>query len=132
LNSKLIDRCYMLKGHELKEVIDQFKYLGNPNIRNVISSFCSNNHRSVIDNIITIKKELKFKFIHDNVFLGQRKEKVYIFKMFIKGPGSRVDLVRHMQLGGDLENAWIMFDPWGVHSIVKLNTTCEKKKIYFF
>jgi hypothetical protein len=26
------------------------------------------------------------------------------------GPGSGVDLVKRMQLGGDLKDAWIMFD----------------------
>jgi len=59
---------------------------------------------------MTIKKELKFKFIHDSVFSSQGKEKVYIFKMLTKGPRSRVDLVRHMQLEGDLQNAWMTFN----------------------
>ena len=30
--------------------------------------------------------------------------------MFEVGPGSGVDLVKRMQAGGDLENAWLMFD----------------------
>jgi hypothetical protein len=30
--------------------------------------------------------------------------------MSIDGVANSVDLVRQMQLGGDLENAWIMFD----------------------
>jgi CRISPR/Cas system CMR-associated protein Cmr3 (group 5 of RAMP superfamily) len=30
--------------------------------------------------------------------------------MLEDGPGSGVDLVKRMQLGGDLENAWLMFD----------------------
>jgi hypothetical protein len=59
---------------------------------------------------MTMKKESKFEFIYDSVFPGQGKEKVYIFKMLTEGPGSGVDLVRRMQLGGDLQNAWLMFD----------------------
>jgi hypothetical protein len=39
--------------------------------------------------------------------LGQ---KVFMFKMSLYGPTSGVDLVRHMQLGGDLQNRWLMFD----------------------
>jgi hypothetical protein len=35
---------------------------------------------------------------------------VYVFKMLEDGPGSGVDLVKHMQPGGDLKNTWFMFD----------------------
>jgi len=57
-----------------------------------------------------MKKESKFEFIHESVFLGQGKEKVYIFKMLTEGPGSGVDLAKRMQPAGDLENGWMMFD----------------------
>jgi hypothetical protein len=30
--------------------------------------------------------------------------------MLVDRPRSGVDLVKYMQLGGDLENAWLMFD----------------------
>jgi len=33
----------ILRGEELEEVMDCFQYLNSPNIRNIISSFCSNN-----------------------------------------------------------------------------------------
>ena len=100
----------MLKGEELEEVMDRFQVLSSPNIRNVISSFRLNNRGDVIDYIMTMKKESKFEFIHDSIFVGQGKEKVYIFKVLTEGLGSGVDLVRRMQTGGDLENAWMMFD----------------------
>ena len=100
----------MLKEEEMEEVMDRFQYLSSPSICNVILSFCSNNRRGIIDNIMTMKKESKFEFIHDSVFPGQRKEKVYIFKMLTEGPRSGVDLIRRMQRGRDLENAWLMFD----------------------
>ena len=57
-----------------------------------------------------MKRESKFEFIHDSVFPGQGKEKVYMFKMLTEGPGSGVDLVRRMQSPRDLQNAWLMFD----------------------
>ena len=41
---------------------------------------------------------------------GDHSEKVFVFKTSEVGPGSRVDLVKRMQSGGDLENACIMFD----------------------
>jgi len=104
------EKKQMLKEEEMEEVMDHFQYLSTPNIRNIISSFCSNNQGGIIDNIITMKKESKFEFIHNSVFPSQGKEKVYIFKMLIEGLISRVDLVRRMQPGGDFQNAWVMFD----------------------
>ena len=100
----------MLKAEEMKEVMDRFQYLSSSSIRNVISSFRLNNHGGIIDNIMTMKRESKFEFIHDSVFPGQGKEKVYMFKMLTEGLGSGVDLVRQMQPPGDLHNAWFMFD----------------------
>jgi hypothetical protein len=35
---------------------------------------------------------------------------MFVFKMSEVGPANGVDLVRRMQPGGDLENAWIMSD----------------------
>ena len=89
----------------MEEVMDCFQMLSSPSIRNVISSFCSNNRGGVIDNIMTMKRESKFEFIHDSVFPGQSKEKVYVFKMLTEGPGSGVDLIRRMQVRCDLQNA---------------------------
>ena len=100
----------MLKPEEMEEVMDRFQYLSSPSIRNVISSFRSNNHGGIINNIMTMKRESKFEFIHDSVFPGQGKEKVYMFKMLTEGPESGVDLVRRMQPPRDLQNAWVMFD----------------------
>jgi hypothetical protein len=41
---------------------------------------------------------------------GSDSSKVFVFKMFEVGPGSGVDLVKRMQLGGDLQDVWMMFD----------------------
>jgi hypothetical protein len=35
---------------------------------------------------------------------------MYVFKMLVDGLRSGVDLVKRMQSGGDLDNAWLMFD----------------------
>jgi len=60
----------MLKNDELEELMDRFQILSSPNIQNMISSFCTNNRVGVIDNIMTMKKHSKFKFIHDSISLG--------------------------------------------------------------
>ena len=41
---------------------------------------------------------------------GDETDKVFVLKIFEVGPGSGVDLVRHMQPNGDLEHVWIMCD----------------------
>jgi hypothetical protein len=51
---------------------------------------------------------------------GSDSDKVFLFKMSEVGPGSRVDLVKWMQPGGDLQDVWIMFDH--VKHVKKLTT----------
>jgi hypothetical protein len=63
-----------------------------------------------IDNILKLKKSSTYDYIHDSVFPGQGSDLVYLFKMSTCGYGSGVSLERRRQPGGDLENAWVMFD----------------------
>ena len=65
-----------------------------------------------IDNILKLKRASTYDYIHDSRFpsQGSLNDIVYLFKMSTVGAGSGVDLVRRMQLGGDFELAWIMFD----------------------
>ena len=46
------------------------------------------------------------EYIHTNVFQGQGKDKMYVFKMLEDRLGSGLDLIKYMQLGRDLENSW--------------------------
>jgi hypothetical protein len=57
-----------------------------------------------------MQRYTRIEYIHGNVFPHQGKDKVYIFKMLVDEPGSGMDLVKRMQLGRDLENAWLIFD----------------------
>jgi hypothetical protein len=59
---------------------------------------------------MAMQRYTTIEYIHSNVFLDQGKDKVYVFKMLVDGPENGVDLVKHMQPGRDLENAWLMFD----------------------
>jgi hypothetical protein len=100
----------MLRGQELEDVLDKFEQLSSPNLRNTISLCRSGNKRGAYDSIMAMKTNTTIEYIHANVFPGQGKDKVYVFKMLEDGPGSGVDLVKRMQPGGDLENAWLIFD----------------------
>lgn len=100
-----------LKGHDLNVVMEKFKTLSSPNVRSVISSFRLHSQSTgYIDKILELKKTSRYDYVQESVFPGQGSNKVFLFKMSIEGPGSGFDLVKRMQPGGDLENAWIMFD----------------------
>ena len=99
-----------LCGESLIKVMDRFRILSSPNIRNAISTFRPTANGGPLDNIIKLKLKSPYAYIQDSVFPGQGKEKIYLFKMSEEGPGSGVDLVKRMQPGGDLQNSWLMFD----------------------
>jgi hypothetical protein len=64
-----------------------------------------------LDSIFVLKSLSPYDYIQDSCFLEQRSgQKVYLFKMLVKGDGCGVNLIKWMQLGGDLENSWLMFD----------------------
>ena len=60
--------------------------------------------------IIAFKDYSIFKFVHDSQFPWQSKDKLFVSKMSTDLPGSGVELVKKMQVGGDMKNSWIMFD----------------------
>jgi hypothetical protein len=96
---------------KLALVFDKWAKLGSHTVRNMITEarrFCGQG--GYIDNILKLKKLSTYEYIHDSIFSGQGSDLVYLFKMSTCGHGSGVSLVRRMQPGGDLENAWIMFD----------------------
>jgi hypothetical protein len=100
----------MLWGQELEDVLDKFEHLSSPNLRNVISLSGSGGKKRAYDSIMALQRYTTIEYIHGNVFSGQGKDKVYVFKMLVDGPGSGVDLVKRMQPRIDLENAWLIFD----------------------
>lgn len=100
------------KQPSLESVMDRFAPLASPNCRNIVSASrrLVKSSRAPMEGIIDLKKNPHFKFVHDNRFPGQCDDKVFIFKMSVDLEGSGVDLVKRMQVGGDLQDAWIMFD----------------------
>ena len=86
----------MLQGQELEDVLDKFEHLSSSNLWNMILFYRSGSKRGAYDNIMAIKKYTTIEYIHSNVFPGQGKDKVYIFKMLEDGPGIGVDLVKCM------------------------------------
>lgn len=65
--------------------------------------------------IIDLKRQLAYEFIHGSRFPGQSlspSDRCYVFKMSTKGPASGLDLVNRMRRSGDgdLRRAWVCFD----------------------
>ena len=65
-----------------------------------------------IDNILKLKKASTYDYIQDNRFPRQRNiiDIIYFFKMFTVEVGSNVNLIHKMQLEGNLQFSWIMFN----------------------
>ena len=97
---------------KLIPVYDECKHMSSPSIQNEITTFRYLRRFGVMDSITKLCGSSKWAFVQENKFPGQGSEldKVFVFKMSEVGPSSGVNLVRRMQPGGDLENAWIIFD----------------------
>ena len=65
-----------------------------------------------MDGIAKLRGVNTWDYVQRNQFPdhGDEMDKVFVFKMSKVGPNSRVDLVRRIQAGKDLEHAGIMFD----------------------
>ena len=101
-----------LAGSSLEVVMDKFSNIASPNRHNFVSGSKRfvRSGMGTMDSIMALKDHSGFKYVHDSRFPGQSKDKVFVFKMSVDLPGSGVDLVKRMQVGGDMENSWIMFD----------------------
>jgi hypothetical protein len=97
---------------ELVPVLEKCKYMSSPSIKNDVTAFRYIRRFGVMDGIATLRGCSHWAYVQENKFLGQGSDsdKVFVFKMSEVGPGSGMHLVKRMQPGGDLENAWIMFD----------------------
>ena len=52
-----------------------------------------------MDSIIALKDHYAFKFVHGSQFLGQSKDKVFVFEMIVNLLGNGVELVKKIRVG---------------------------------
>ena len=106
------DPATVLFLNELEPVFDSCKELNSPSLRNRVYMFKYLRRFGVMDGITKLRGLSNWAYIQRNMFPDQGDDfkKVFIFKMSKIGSCSRVDLVKRMQPGRDLEHAWIMFD----------------------
>jgi hypothetical protein len=97
---------------ELVPVLEKSKYMNSPSIKNDITAFRYIQRFGIMDGIAMLRGCSHWAYVQENKFPGQgsNSDKVFVFKMSKVGPGSGMHLVKRMQPGGDLEDAWIMFD----------------------
>jgi hypothetical protein len=98
---------------ELVPVLDKCKYMTSPSVKNNVTTFRYLRRFGVMDSITMLRGCSHWPYVRKNMFPGQGfdSDKMFLFKMSeVMGPGSGVDLVKYMQPGGDLQDAWIMFD----------------------
>ena len=97
---------------ELMPELDKCKYFSSRSIQKEVTSFKHLRRFGVIDSITKLRGSSTWAFVQESKFPSQGTDtnKVFVFKMSEVEPSSGVDLVKCMQVGGDLEDAWIMFD----------------------
>ena len=97
---------------DMKTVMEKYANLASPNIKNAISNFKHVERTNPMDGIRHMRGCTTWLFVQRNIFPGQGADddKVFVFKMSKVGPASSVDLVTRIQLGGDLQDSWLMFD----------------------
>jgi hypothetical protein len=97
---------------ELVLVLDKCKYMSSPSIKNDVIAFKYIGRFGAMDGITMLKGCSHWAYIQENKFLGQGSDsdKMFIFKMSEVGLRFGVLLVKQMQPGSDLEDAYIMFD----------------------
>jgi hypothetical protein len=97
---------------ELVPVLDKCKYMMSPSVKNNVTIFKYLRRFGVMDSITRLRGCSSWPYVQKNMFPGQGSDfdKVFLFKMSKVGPSSGVDLVRRMQPGSDLQDAWIVFD----------------------
>jgi hypothetical protein len=78
----------------------KFSILASPNNCNFISgSKCfAHSGTCTIDSIMMLKDHLGFKYVHDNKFLGQSKDIIFVLKISVYFIGSGVNRVKRMHL----------------------------------
>ena len=92
-----------LSEDKLNLIFEKWSSLSSSTLNNLIhDAMVSLGGGGYMDSILKLKKGSMYDYIQDSYFPGQGSELAYVFKMSIVGPGSGVDLVRRMQLGGDL------------------------------
>jgi hypothetical protein len=93
-----------LTFEELVPILDKYKYITLPSVKNNVTTFRYLRRFEVMDSITMLRGCSNWPYVPKNIFLGQgfNSDKVFLFKMSKVGPGSSVDLVKRMQLGGDL------------------------------
>jgi hypothetical protein len=99
-------------SEELVPVLNKCRYMSSPSIKNDVTSFRYIWRYGVMDGITMLRGRSNWPYVQENLFPGQGSDsdKVFVFKMSEVGPGNRVDLVKRMQPGGDLEDVWMMLD----------------------
>lgn len=101
-----------LELFELLPLFNRFKYLTSASIRNSMTSFRYVRWFGFINIIAKLRVSSNWSFVPEHLFLRQGfdNDKVFIFKMSEVGPASGVDLIKRMQVGGNLKKVLITFD----------------------
>lgn len=92
--------------------MDKFKPLASSNCCTFVpcSNFLVQSVMGTMNSIMALTYQYGFNSIHGSRFLGQSKDKAFVFKMSLNIPTNGVEFLKCMQGRGDIENFWIMLN----------------------
>lgn len=106
----VIGKDHHMLGLSLEVVMDKFSILAFLNYRNFVYGLKHFVHSGTgtMDSIIAFKDHSTFKFVHDSRFSGKSKDKVFVIKISIDLPGSGMEHVKRIHIGGNMDIFWTM------------------------
>lgn len=109
LKPPLNNKDHILAGSSLEVVLDKCSTLDFPNCHDFLagSKRFVRSGMDIMNSIMALKDHYSFKYICVSRFLGQSKDKMFIFKILVDILESGV---KRMQVEGDIENSQIIFD----------------------
>jgi hypothetical protein len=98
LKSPSNSKGHHLVGSSLEVVINKFSTLASLYCRNFVSGSRRfvRSGMSTMDSMMALKDHSGFKYVHGSRYLGQSKDKVFVFKILVDLLGSGIDLVKRM------------------------------------
>jgi len=99
-----------LEMNEFLSILEKCEYMKTPSIRNEVTTFKYFRRFGVMDNITKLQGCNNWAFVQENKFPNQGFDSNKKFVFSEMDLGSEIDIVKWMQLGDDLQDAWIMFN----------------------
>lgn len=80
--------------------MEKYITLASPNCHKFVdgSKWFVPSGMETMNSIMVLKGHCTFKFVHNSIFFGQSKDKVFVFEKYVDLPSNGVKLIKRMQV----------------------------------